>query len=494
MINQELLSVRGPSLPSNIMASDGMSTYERYKLYTGKFLAWLATSSSKQGYKLIPTEQPASTSKKPTNRAKGKVRKDQKARKKTAATNNEPQRYIMTTRQIEEQVCTVAGSKSPPYMPKSIQVAISRAIQLRELYAGLFQAEADADQASNISHQYFIKVLKNAVETLSKAGCMTKQNVPYPRQMPDISSKPSFSSIFDKLELENLDENEDFESDPRKSATKSNKSPNVLYEAEADVETDFFFQIFCFYHELHYYQEFVSATFIRYLLEEIDLLAATIIANQTFECVRQLEENFYNAAPSSKQDIALSHMALMKEFHTVLGCEISNGDESTMSFTTKPVYICPPERSKKEARTSNIDHDLSSKDDSEGFRIKSSTGFEVKASYVPTTAKDAEPLRGLRCSGLLYHNTASVLDGFMKSYQTCRSYPVLMFTASKLMESNPALQTGPDMESFEVEYTFLCQYMNEMVLDMVQLDTRKKRRSMLTIVKEVPRSCGCGPN
>lgn len=144
--------------------ADHIGLYARYKTHTSRFLGWLVPQGVASGYLLQSTAADSNEREKlsSTSPAGSGRRKRRKATK--------PKKYIVSVRQITELAGHLASLSTVPYMPKSIQNAVCRAIKLRQRSATLFDGIAE-DDGANATHRYFIKTLEDALRVLADAGC-----------------------------------------------------------------------------------------------------------------------------------------------------------------------------------------------------------------------------------------------------------------------------------------------------------------------------------
>lgn len=92
---------------------------------------------------------------------------------------------------------------------------------------------------------------------------------------------------------------------------KSQK-PRAVWELEEDSQSDFAFQVFCFFEDLHALQGELRRTWTEYKNGSVDLLAATIITTAAIELVGTAEKEIHLTHPGvldytrSYQDPALT--------------------------------------------------------------------------------------------------------------------------------------------------------------------------------------------
>lgn len=153
--------------------------YRQYKNDTDSFTTWLRHAAQECGWK-SPATAPAQALQKtevttaPSQRLKGKARKlaKESASNKVPQSANpriEPVRRGTTTKELLDQAKAVAESTVKRItLPRRIRSFVERAISARKRCAALF-AEAGASDTANEKHQYFIKVLQNALDLLTKS-------------------------------------------------------------------------------------------------------------------------------------------------------------------------------------------------------------------------------------------------------------------------------------------------------------------------------------
>lgn len=70
-----------------------------------------------------------------------------------------------------------------------------------------------------------------------------------------------------------------------KGKVAKSRKPQAVWEVEEESQSDFAFQVFCFFEDLHALQGELRKTWTEYKNSSVDLLAATIITTAAIELV-----------------------------------------------------------------------------------------------------------------------------------------------------------------------------------------------------------------
>jgi hypothetical protein len=304
----------------------------------------------------------------------------------------------------------------------------------------MFESLAHSDDESNSSHRHFIAVLKENLQLLADAGCMNKfmresdtdKNVPQ-------SPWTGLMTGFDKLEIEDLVD-DDNENEPEQDlGSGAKESKEVMYEAEVDQGDDFVIQAYTFFLDLHFHQTAVVDAFRKYLDKKCDLLTFTIVANQAQLLVNQLEEELANAASASRQHLVHSHDALVREFY-------DRTKLTGLKEKSQPIEI---------------------------RRAGVTTGEPVLKIRMSKRGDEKDRSKmyfadGPRRVEFFYQRTACSMDVIRCQFSELNQYPNDILRISHPIFSDPSTVESVKCHPFwETEHVILCQYMNELKLELV---------------------------
>jgi hypothetical protein len=175
----------------------------------------------------------------------------------------------------------------------SIQNAISRAICKRKCFYEIFKAYIDTtsvDHTSTSQHGYFISILVEIFEILG----------PCFMEAIDVFNKGTNSAAnIPVLEVEEIDLDA---YDKMESAHQSNKSNSQTQcgncELDSGVDEDHF-KLYCFYQDLHDYQQFAKGMWEDFGFEYLDLITASLASDIILAIVHNTNETLVSQHSST---------------------------------------------------------------------------------------------------------------------------------------------------------------------------------------------------
>jgi len=241
-------------------------------------------------------------------------------------------------------------------MPVPIRRIVERAIKTRKQFSIWYRRNEEAGgdsaartQASNNSHEHFIGILEDALQTLRPCfeAIPPKQSEPPKKkkhQQPtaedaEEEGEGSFENQFAGLHVEDLGEDADLDiaaSDvAATNTTMRAQNTEEVFEIEEDIESELPFIIFCYFQDLHETVDYVSAVWKRVAAGELDRTAASLITNVALELCTKSENEIkaMNTEAFSKASyITMANMIFPDGTYSKKQKDVRMKNESVFSF------------------------------------------------------------------------------------------------------------------------------------------------------------------
>jgi hypothetical protein len=284
-----------------------IDSYKRYKADTTKIAIWLAESAEISGF---PNKnsilQPSKTAvnQQPKVKLKGRARKlardaanaDKKALTQSATPKQ--QRYVVRTKDFVPMAMAIASCQPPKTKPSTATLEVfRRSIAARKSCAKWYAAGSDGNEG----HQYFIRVLEEALSILKPL---------VPKELVKIRAKPIQAAMkkvenkFENLVLEDADDSDvhDIFTQPASPSPPQKPISDIIYEQdETETEEEFRFASYCLIKDLNDLRQYLLGLWQRYQGKEIDLAVAAATTNMTINLVRRAEREFATTAAWPKE-------------------------------------------------------------------------------------------------------------------------------------------------------------------------------------------------
>ncbi|RMZ78855.1 hypothetical protein DV738_g3704, partial [Chaetothyriales sp. CBS 135597] len=264
-------------------------SYKQYKDDTNRFAAWLVNMAKACGYNLDTLPTPSHESKS-NSRAKGK----QRQKKVEQDTAPEPKLYQVSVREMYKLAEVV--SKSSVKVPPSVLAVAKRAITLRKAITSYFIGKGSS--ASNRRHAYFIEVLEEICKSLSSddgAGTLLSG------KEDDNADDPAWLNRFASLTVEAAEDTTETVSEGRELvkvvAVEEDEAADPG-DQDARFLSHAFFRVFCLFHDLEKWRNFLSQTWTEYSDRKIDLMTASIITDSALQLAEELIQETVADMPS----------------------------------------------------------------------------------------------------------------------------------------------------------------------------------------------------
>ncbi|KAJ9504002.1 hypothetical protein H2202_000058 [Exophiala xenobiotica] len=259
-------------------------SYKQYKTDTDRFATWLVNVAKKCGYEpedLTPT---------PSLDANGKGKRKKNTNQSKAL---EPEKYQISIREL----CKVAQavSKSTVKVPTSVLAVAKRAITLRKDVTSYFVGQGNA--ASNQRHAHFIEVMEDICKSLecddedtSAAAKKDDKGVDLPNNAGENADDQAWLNRFAALTVEDIEDTTETISERSEMV----KVVAVEDEEAADPDDDeaylshAFFRVFCLFHDLQKWRNFLSETWTEYGDRKVDLMTASVVTDNALQLAREL--------------------------------------------------------------------------------------------------------------------------------------------------------------------------------------------------------------
>lgn len=309
-----------------------LGTYRRYKSDTSTVATWIAEEASKRGYKAgNAVVQQEDVKPVPSNRLKGKARKEAKANgsiNQPSASTAPRKRYIISLDDFEGVAQYIAGLSKPKVtVPPFILRAATSAIKAREQCSAWFQKKSYHDettQQNNERHTHFIRVLERVVEILK--SCSSKELKEEPRRKDETtvdSDVEKTTTMFSLLEVEmpSIEDEEDVVHTPSASTEQGRKptkeKENAFYELDEPEDDVLPFVLYCLFEDVHQVGQIVRDIWEEYKAGQINIMTASVVTNTAIDLVRKTEDDVRAAHPqlSSYWPIAENMLEVLVEDH-----------------------------------------------------------------------------------------------------------------------------------------------------------------------------------
>ncbi|KAF2493381.1 hypothetical protein BU16DRAFT_619715 [Lophium mytilinum] len=259
------------------------STYRQDLADTRTFVTWVVTNGRKYGHKL--KNEPV--------RGKGKARKQA-----PGTAGYRPTQKVITA-DILGCAKVLAGRKPPIFVPATIAASARRAIWLREKCHRWFKNCTNTDQdwqASNLKHNYFIRILRNVLNLLEPSFSNKSPQVrkDSPRSSPALTHTTWTSEA--SLEIPDADT----EPDPAWENIDNigiENTKDAVYELDDPFQEQKLMAAWCFLYDMNDLKSFASNVWVSYCDGGIDMGSAGVITDITMRTMDLRIEEFGKMYP-----------------------------------------------------------------------------------------------------------------------------------------------------------------------------------------------------
>lgn len=281
-----------------------LGTYRRYKSDTSTVATWIAEEASKRGYKAGNAVQREAPKTAPSQRLKGKARKEAKAGgsiNQSSAPAAPRMHYKISLDDFEGVAQFIAGLTKPKVtVPPFVLRAAASAIKARERCSAWFQKKSYDDQTlrhNNERHAHFIRVLERVVEILKPCSAKKPKEEPPEKGETNMSNDvEKTTTMFSLLEVEmpSLEDEEDVVHTPSGPIDQGRKpakdKENAFYELDEPEEDVLPFVLFCFFEDVHQVGQIIRDIWEEYKAGQINIMTASVVTNTAIDLVRKTED------------------------------------------------------------------------------------------------------------------------------------------------------------------------------------------------------------
>ncbi|MCJ1309884.1 hypothetical protein MMC25_003545 [Agyrium rufum] len=284
------------------------SGYKRYKDDTQALLTWLTNTArqcgllASKGEMSPPTGRPSDKqdAHPGQGRAKGKARKrsaqarieNPETTKLTANPSHTPITYKLTVEDILDlaKKVTCITTRTVQF-PVNVQRKTLRAIAIRKRFATWHAEQFASDSTSNQGHRHFIETLEAVLNILKPIFSFPKNGYKPGAEVDTLVTVDGLRNRYQSLHIDDASES-DGESQPSAkpdaSATSQSKPTSVILEDHSSKDEELALEIYCLYHDMHTFEDFVTETWSMVSSAKLDLTTAAVVTNSAIHLVEKL--------------------------------------------------------------------------------------------------------------------------------------------------------------------------------------------------------------
>jgi len=281
-------------------------SYQSYKIDTEIVTSWISTTARDLKYKPAPDPQ-----------SKGQPGK--RTSKKTVG-----------TRELLAQARFLANIGRPKVQVSiAIKNAISRAIAKRKRFYEFYKGHMDttpADHTSTSQHRYFISTLVEIFELLS--SCFVEV-VEGDRTGAD-SAEGLLALEVEEIDLDDYEKLESAHASPFSNSKSQTQSGKVELDSEADEDH---FKLYCFFQDLHDYQQYIIGMWEDFDLEYLDLITAGLASDIVLAIVHNANETLV-----SQHSAIIKSKTSFEDMKQLMLAGTTSSDGDVEEYTSKWIY------------------------------------------------------------------------------------------------------------------------------------------------------------